>query len=217
MFSHFDHKRYLFFRYLYDFHKDNFKALVKSKVIDYWEKRLRSESEDKTSLSFFQPNFLSLKKPHPILTSCSSNPFEVNKALVQCKMLSGRYRSDWLCRYWSKTNKDGHCSLCLAPQGDLQHMLTSCSTLAPKRKELVTFWFNQSEEDQVLRKLLETKLSASCQELTQFLIDPSPDPDFIIGRQQNEFDLNQVFHLTRTFCYGIHRRKLQLCGLLNKM
>ena len=118
--------------------KEALKKLFKRKVSDFWEKSLHDQCEDKLSLTFFKPEFYSLTKPHPILTSCGSNPFETNKSVVQCRLLSGRFRSDWLARHWSKENKDGHCALCGADRGDILHMLNSCSSLSDKRTELFT-------------------------------------------------------------------------------
>ena len=43
--------------------KYRFKYLVKSKVLDYWEKKLRTEASFLPSLKYFHPNFLSLSTP----------------------------------------------------------------------------------------------------------------------------------------------------------
>ena len=73
--------------------KDKFKRLTKSKVIDFWEQRLRSEAAPMTSLLYFKPDYMSLARPHPIWWTAGSNPYEVSKAVIQCRMLSGRYRT----------------------------------------------------------------------------------------------------------------------------
>ena len=46
--------------------KDSFKKLIKSKITDYWELKLRGEASLLTSLINFKPEFMSLTKPHPI-------------------------------------------------------------------------------------------------------------------------------------------------------
>ena len=50
--------------------KVSYKSIVKSKILDYWEQKLRLEASKLDSLCFFNPNFMSLSKPHQILTSC---------------------------------------------------------------------------------------------------------------------------------------------------
>ena len=54
--------------------KEAFNKLVKAHVFDYWEKFLRTEASSLPSLEYFNPNFMSLKHPHPIWTSAKSNP-----------------------------------------------------------------------------------------------------------------------------------------------
>ena len=70
--------------------KERFKKLIKSKVNDYWEYKLRKSSSSLKSLRFFNPNFMSLKNTHPLWTTCQDNPFELSKCLIQSKLLSGR-------------------------------------------------------------------------------------------------------------------------------
>ena len=67
--------------------KPKFKSLIKSRVIDYWEIKLRSEACLLPSLQYFQPQYMSLVRPHPLWSSCTSNPFEVNKAIIQARIL----------------------------------------------------------------------------------------------------------------------------------
>ena len=114
-----------------------YKQLVKSKVLDHWEIHLCEEAatlKDK-SLKYFRPEFMSLTKPHPLWLTCGTNPYEVHKAVVQAKMLSGRYVTDQLSRYWT-TNKAGLCTIpgCTdqAP-GSLEHLLLLCPALSDTR------------------------------------------------------------------------------------
>jgi hypothetical protein len=111
--------------------KSKFSVLVKKHVLNYWETKLRSEAEpsDLPSLRYFHPEFYSLSKPHPLWSTAGSSPYQVAKATIQAKMLSGRYRTERLMRFWSK-NKEG---LCLLPscselhlQEDLEHILVHC-------------------------------------------------------------------------------------------
>ena len=92
--------------------KATFKSQISQKVLDLWQIILRSEACPKTSLYLFNPNYMSVSSTHPIWTSCSSNPFEVNKATVQAALLSGRYRTNYLSRHWNSANPHGFCLLC---------------------------------------------------------------------------------------------------------
>ena len=115
--------------------KNQWKNLVKSKVTDWWEIKLRGEATMLPSLQFFNPNYLSLTSPHPLWVSAKS-PYEVRKAVIVALMLSGRYRTDYLTRHWSKSNPSGHCLLpgCVGDQhGTLEHILLHCPALSEAR------------------------------------------------------------------------------------
>jgi hypothetical protein len=192
--------------------------MMKMKTLDFWQQELREEAKSKKSLSkFFKPDHMSLLKPHPLWTTSQNNPFEINKSLVVAKLLSGRYRSDWLCRHWSKMNSSGHCALCPGKElpGTVEHMLVACHALSDKRDDLLLYWNQQNEENHHLQHLTSTMLGSKVDELVQFLLDPSVVPMVILGCQQQLYTLADVFNLTRTFCYGLHRRRLQLTGRFN--
>ena len=121
--------------------KHSFKTLVKRQVLTYWEKLLKSETIGLTSLIFFNTIHLSLQKPSLLWLSAGSNSFECAKSLVVGKMVSGRYRSDYLCRHWTPSNREGFClaDTCQGVEGDLVHMLTICPALQSTRDRLVRF------------------------------------------------------------------------------
>ena len=60
--------------------KEKFRKLVRSRVVDYWEQKLRMEASILPSLAYFHTQFMSLAKPHPLWLTAGSNPHEVSKA-----------------------------------------------------------------------------------------------------------------------------------------
>ena len=197
--------------------KSSYKSLVKKRVVDFWQHKYRSDAQEMDSLKYFKPQYMSLLQPHPLWSTCLDNPYEVNKSIAVAKMMSGRYRSDWHCRHWSLTNKEGHCLLCPGEHipGNIEHLLVSCRALTTKRNLLFNFWNKHTEESPHLKNLFTTMKASSTSDFIQFVIDPSAIPIVISGCQEQLFSLKEVFHLTRTFCYGIHRRRLQLLGRFN--
>ena len=194
--------------------KSEFKSLVKSAVTNFWEKFLRSEASLLPSLSFFKPHFMSLTCPHPMFTSCDSNPFEVNKSISMAALLSGRYKSDYLARHWDQDNKDGHCRLCPGSlsQGDILHLLVLCPTLQETRDKLVKHWVTKTADHPQLSQLIFNKLSSPTSNLLQFILDLSVDPQVISDCQVNAYNLQDVFSLCRTWCYSVTRKRNQLMG-----
>ena len=90
---------------------------------------------------YFKPSYMSLSSPHPIWTTAGS-PFEVGKAVVSARMLSGRYRTDKLMSHWNKSNPSGICRLpgCENEIGTLPHILLHCPGLVDARRKVISHW-----------------------------------------------------------------------------
>ena len=200
--------------------KYSYNKTVKSSVVSYWERKLRAEAEGLTSLVYFNPNYMSLVKPHPILISCGSNPFEVHKACLTLKMLAGRYLTDMLQRHWTP-NKSGNCLLpaCIGQEtpGTLEHLLLFCPSLALKRRGLLNLAMRLFNEHPVLQFLLSKHLlySTNPHNTMQFLIDCTSVSDVIISVQRlGPVIRDRLLYFGRTWCYTIHRERVIQLGLL---
>ena len=150
--------------------KETFKKLAKSRVSDFWEKKLRAESSSLDSLQFFKPDFMSLTKPHQLWLSAGSNPYEVSKAVIQGRFLSARYRSEELCRHWS-ANVNGFCKTgsCTNVVESIEHILITCPTFSVTCDRLKMLWLTSSNP--VIRDIASKALSGPSQLLLQFLLD----------------------------------------------
>ena len=168
----------------------------------------------KSSLLFFNPSSMSLSLPHPLWTSCSSNPFEVNKARVQAALLSVRYKTDYLSRHWNFSNPNGFCILCPGKFlfGTVQHFLVHCEALSETRSRIIDLWSASAEDNVNIHHLLMQLLKSPSELLCQFLLE-----QVVILVQHGLVHLDTLFYLTRTWCYGLHRRRLQLLGLFNRL
>ena len=111
------------------------KKLFKTKVLDFWQKHLRLSSSELDSLLYFKPEYMSLNKVHPIWSTCGSNSYEVTKAVIQARFLSGRYRCEKLTTHFS-AGSSPNCSICDDETvGSIEHILTFCSALSDIRTE----------------------------------------------------------------------------------
>ena len=171
---------------------------------------LHEEASLLPSLTFFHPQFMSLTKPHPIYSTCGTNPFEANKAKCMATFLSGRFISDYMSRHWDPSNTQGICKLCLLSPGHTIHILTLFISLQAVRSKLVSYWFARTSDNHLLSLLLWQKLSSEPTRLTNFLVDPSTDPDVISATQTNICTMEEIFSLCRTWCYAVKRRWLKL-------
>jgi len=126
---------------------------------------------------------MSLLQPHPLWTTSQNNSYEVNKSITAARILSGRYRSDWHCRYWSPTNKEGFYLLCPGDNipGNIEHMLSSCPALQDKSNLMLKFWSKQTQESPQMRKLVDTMLSSPPSKCIQFVCKPSVINEVMLG------------------------------------
>ena len=196
--------------------KSEMKQMVKKKIINFWEKKLRNDSLDLPSLQFFHPNFLSLSSPHPLWTTAGSSPYEVKKAVVQARMLSGRYRTERLRRHWS-SNSEGYCLLpsCHQQFDDLTHILLACPALQEARDRMEQLWTDHLNDIPHINTVVRDYMSQPDHYKVQLLLDPSVLPKVISLRQEHgDTVLNSIFYLTRTFCYSLHNSRLKMLGII---
>ena len=199
--------------------KEVFKNLVKKRVINYWEQHLRAELEDShySSLPFFKPQFMSLTSPHPLWSSAGSSPANIVMATIQARLVSGRFRTERLCRHWSK-NKLGVCLLsptCRNSSEDVPHFLQVCVALHETRLMLHKFTRKYCENiPSYISDLILSNTDLSSQEFCQFLLDCSTLPDIIHATQEHDAATvyQHCFAVTRTWVYSLHKKRLKLLG-----
>ena len=196
-----------------------FKNLIKSRVIDYWEAHLREKASTLTSAPYFKPAFMSLTRPHPIWTSCGSNPFESHKASTASRMLSGRYLTDKLQRHWT-LNKTGVCLLptCSPPaDGSLEHILLHCPALSETRTKILKLCSKVSSESVQLAEIIDSVLSSGNQfRKMQFIVDCSTMAEIIkITQTSGPQVRDRLLYVGRTWCYNIHRERMNQLGLFD--
>ena len=178
----------------YPMSKSKFKNLVRARITDYWEAHYRSEAHklSNSSLKYFKPEYMSLAHPHKIWTTCGSNPFEVHKAVVQARMLSGRYITDRLSRHW-RHNKTGICSIpgCTGLDiGSLEHYLLFCPALSQARSKVVSLMEKVAAESDLIGNIFEKAFTNQTPEHTvQFILDCTSFPDIILLEQSGNISL----------------------------
>ena len=146
---------------------------------------------------------MSLSIPHPHWLHAGS-PFEVRKAVIACRMLSGRYRTDRLSRHWTKDNPNGYCRLpgCHDQVGDLQHILLSCTALTESQAGMIKMWSSFMVGKPSLFKAVKEFTIVQENLFMQFLLDPSCIPLVLLTKKSDPNVLQQclcfAIHLTRT-------------------
>ena len=196
--------------------RPHWKSNCKLKVIDWYERELRGEASFLLSLKFFHPAFMSLSSPDPIWTSAGS-PYEVSKAVIASRMLSGRYRTDLLSRHWTRDNPDGLCRLpgCTNQQGNLIHILLHCPALSTSRANMVKLWSDFMVSRPTLLPIIKQYTIEQENLLPQFLLDPSCLPLVITTNKAHPGTLKHCLYLGRTWCYSTHLARSKILRQLN--
>ena len=161
---------------------------------------------------------MNLTKPHPIWSTAGSCPYEISKALQQARFLSGRYSTASLTKHWSSTNSEGYCPsiTCTKQSETIEHILVQCNSYSDCRRRLISLWL--STPNRVVHELVSEALSNDTEYLVQFILDCSVLPHVIIAKQTHGSEiLNSLFHLTRSWCFSIHRQRMKNLGRWNFM
>jgi hypothetical protein len=200
--------------------KSSFKRVTKAKIVDFSESKLRMDAAPLDSLLFFQPQFYSLSRPHPIWTSAGNNPYEVEKACCQARMLSGRFRSCWLSRHWSG-DSSGFCSLPTCrfnpTPGTLSHILTECEDLSSARQRVFSLRAEHLKDKPILLPIVR-KHAVGCTtaQHRQFILDCTVLPDVITLQQKlGRVVYDSLLYLTRNLCFSVHKARNKLLGKWN--
>ena len=163
---------------------------------------------------------MSLVSPHPLWTSAGSSPSKIAMATIQAQLLSGRYRSESLCRHWSN-NRMGSCLLSHSHQDvleDVPHILKDCDALLDTRLKLHSYTREYCRDiPTYLSNLILPLTNISSPTFCQFLLDCSVLPEVI--RATQEYDAATVYHHTftvsRTWVYSLHKKRMMLLGRWN--
>ena len=191
--------------------KEYSKKIIKLKIADFWQSKLRSDARklEQKSLKYFHPEFMSITHPHPILTTAGTS-YEVNKMITQLRMLSGRYRVGSLLRHFSPTNS-GICELCESETEDLPHFLVPrCSKLTNRREALQEYSYSVLSKSSEALFIFNKLMSSNEHNQVQFLLDCSVLPEVIHASQKDSKILSLLFKVTRTWCYSMHRARLKM-------
>ena len=159
-----------------------------------------------------------LTAPHLLWSTFGYLSTKIAMATVQARMISGGYKSESLCKHWSK-NRDGFCLL--SPKSvntveDVPHILSSCSGLSDQRRKLFSFTSSYAASVPAIMDLILTLSLPSNPSFVQFLLDCSCLPEVILATQQHRKEvLGHLFLITRLWVYTVHRERMKLLGRWN--
>ena len=182
------------------------------KVENNWllANKLPEEASQLRSLQYFNPNFYSINFPTKAYQAAGVNRYEVSKLNIQMIMLSGRYRTANLCRFWT-SNKEGFCLTgypCENEIDTISHILVGCKSLHHKRSQLKRILMSRKNVKDLMDLVAEVFIMTD-EKQTQFLLEPLSNPKIItLTQKYGSIITEQVCYLTRTYCFSIHKERL---------
>ena len=192
---------------------------MKARVIDYWQTKLRLKASLLPSLDYFKPEFMSLRFPHKVLTTAGAKSYEVAKARIQLLFLANQYPTNSNTRHWSVRNPLGFCTHppCLEKRivETREHILLECPAYVNTRHNqfLMCLETKNPVAHQIITRVF---FSYSTRMLMQFLLDCSVMSDVISAVQKSgNLLLKDLFFLTRSWCFALHRQRMRRLGCWN--
>ena len=144
--------------------------------------------------------------------------YELSKAVIQMRMLSGSYRTEYLCRHWS--NRSGAClaNSCsgLDYPENIEHILIFCPSLSDARASSFDLWSATAKKYPLLSPIIRKAMTMQPGFRCRFILDCSTLPDVILLTQTHGPEpLQKLLHLTRTYCFALHRERMKQLGRWN--
>ena len=129
-------------------------------------------------------------------------------------MLSGRYRTDRLVRFFSADNKEGLCTICPGEsRGTIEHILVECSTMSETRQKLYMSFLDKDDVSDEAKTIIQSTFDKGTNNIVQLLLDCSVIPEVISLIQMNGPELlNDLFRFSRAWCFSIHMKRLKILG-----
>ena len=176
--------------------KQEWKRTTHTAIDAHWRNKWIEEAKQKTTLLNMNLTNWSFKRPHTIWCSVRDNPREIYKAIEQCKIMTGTYKTQSIQHRFDQT--DPTCTLCNEDIEDYVHFLLKCKKLEDVRIPH-------------RRKLIE-----SIQELTNISGPIENDTLFSILVDCTKIVTNnceKLLHLARDWIHAIHKERAKLIQL----
>ena len=197
--------------------KSVYKENVLIKITSFFEKQLRLKADSNWKMQYFNVSACNLRgRYHPAICSVSSEN-EVKQMRPHLKMLTGDYLT-----YQVKSHESGgpsHCRICSSENtknihtDSVKHILTSCSYLQSIQENILS-------EIRVICDSIPylnfSEIENNCEDLTQFLLDPS---SLNLKQRVSPSDeiLSLLFSKVRNLCWALDKARMaKLKSLLKR-
>ena len=112
--------------------------MLKKAINAYWKGIWNEERSAKSTLKYLSVQANPTVSPHNILKAVRNSQFEVKKAEIKLKMVTGTYMLQSTKARFSKNKLSAKCQICQNSDEDIKHFLLSCKGLEDTRQPLMS-------------------------------------------------------------------------------
>lgn len=184
--------------------KLTWKKKVKTAVDAYWNEKLKSDCNQKSSLKLCDISQLAIGKVHPIWMSVSDNIKDVRRGGIKIRLLTGTYILQTKVSKFNQYEVDDTCPLCQIESEDTCHFIIKCNALHQYRtKHLNELKSIICEIDEEVWRTLSHDLLL----LTKVILEPETLCKLNMLACNNQ-TLSNIETCTRKMCYSLHSGRL---------
>ena len=178
--------------------KEEWKAMVKKATNISYRMEVFEELKNKTSLKYLALQENPLDEPHPLYKYTGSDPYEIEKAAIKARLLTGTYTLQANKHKYNQYEVDKTCELCRSETEDREHFILSRSALEEARQKH-------------LPKLLELipELTGRNSILLQCILD-STHEDLAMLLQIPKEKTKDIEQITRSLLYELHIQRTRM-------
>ena len=186
--------------------KSFWKELVGTKIIAYFENKLRNYAEENSLMGYLNTFSCGLRgRHHPSLANMVTT-WDVKKSRAHLKFLSGNYLT-----YKIKADQSGgspRCRICeTGAEETVSHVISNCSALQLERQKILPDISKLCALTQ--NKINFEELLQSEEKLCQFILDPTSLNLTLRVNLQDKL-VPAFFQLSRDFCHVMDKTRLRL-------
>ena len=114
---------------------EQWKKQVKCHFHTYVEKQWRDDIISKSTLKYLNPEAVKVGKIHPVFATVRNNSYDINRAKVKARLLTGTYTLQSNRAKFNQFNVSPLCQLCNKDPETREHFLVTCEALHQLRIE----------------------------------------------------------------------------------
>ena len=165
----------------------------------------------KPSLKYLKGSHIQLGcGPHPLWISCQGSRTAIEAAIIQARILTGRYRDDYLTSKFSPY-KTGHCSMCGFYPGTVSHYLSGhCPLLSQQLQLSLDYSLTLLSTTPFLLPPVLSALQYDVEDWASFILDPGSNHMVIKIKQSYGHEaVWPLYRLSRAYIRCMHRERMK--------